>query len=263
MKRWRNEFTRRDLNNRWDQNYDGIHSGSFINQKIGRNAFVTNALESSKDNEHYFGSAKKHVRLIMRGLSGSAGNNENLTGSIFALTGAVGVELSSSWFDANNASIASDFIINFGLETTTLETKHEALMLFYASASNEEFNLSSISVQFKDGVGIGADVGKYIDVILTGTNIIEEADKWRRFEFRFVDNFGSIIYPQLRFTSGSTYWRVSSSSGKTYAFRDFQVIWDQKLTNDGVKVYRGLDNTNSKVGEYFRYINRNVMPKVE
>jgi hypothetical protein len=103
---FKNDYTRRQLATLERQNKDGYRSGSFVNRKLG-NTFVTNTANSSLDQEHYFGDARKTMRLSLHGVmfdrdivlvTGSAVNDiaVDSSGNLFAC-GYKTVSSGSAW----------------------------------------------------------------------------------------------------------------------------------------------------------------------
>ena len=108
----------------------------FINDKLG-NGFVINVADSSKNQEHYFSGAKKHLEMHAKSLTGSvSGTHAGATGnglvhwdaSNFALTitGSLTASIASaSLFDGNGVLYGDqssvDQITNSGF--STLEKK--------------------------------------------------------------------------------------------------------------------------------------------
>ena len=268
----KNEFARRELSRLESLNFDGysagFKTGSFIHPKIGIKANVFNTVRSSQDNQHYFGGNKKQINMVIRGFSGSynqKGDIGLLNGNQFSLAGTTGVELSQSLFDKNNvyfntgSIVGKNFDLNslFNVGSGTIDTKYEPYMTFMVSASNEVFTPASFTVEFKDDNSAAwssykgmNDFGLYVESSETG---------WRQYRSNLVS--GTQQLPRIIFDESRPHWRVSCSSGKTYAFKDFKLEFNQQLTDDGVRDYQKLDNTNNE--DEFIFINRNILGKIE
>lgn len=261
---WKNEWARREQINledkNFDQNGDGYHTGSFIHPKIGQNAFVINSARGTEESEHFFTGYKKNVKLIAWGLSGSLQQLTTAT-RLFHLTGAVALELSQSLFDANNVLIETgSFLANFGQTFSTVTDRHDALITFQVSASSNPFTVADFTVDFKDDNSIWTNYKRISSE--SGSIYLEKTEKgeegWRQF-FLSLDH--ETIRPRFSLDRTNVMFRISASAGRTYAFKDFQVQFNEQLTNDGVRKYMDIDNTNND--NIFVSLNRDTLKKVE
>ncbi len=253
---FKNEFAKRQNDSLANRNFDGNYSGSFIHPSLG-NGFVFSEVRTDPDNSHYFGGYKKFVRWVSRGFSASlndtSGNEFSLAGA--GLEGGV-IELSQSVYDQNNVKLDTDFIgsvITTPLSSVTI--KRNPRLIFRASGSNTTFNSSEFTVQFKDGNS--AAWSSYRTINGLGL-FFSESNKWMRFESNCILN-GEIRNPEINFANTNVLWRISSSAGKTYAFKDFSLEFDQPLSDQGVLQYQKIDN---QFGD-FKYENYSIMPKTE
>ena len=261
---WKNEWARRAEIDLRDKNFDytlgGYRTGSFIHPKIGQNAFVINGLQTARNNEHYFTGYRKNVKLVAWGLSGSI--QQLITSTrLFHLTGANGLELSQSLFDGNDVLVETgSFLSNFNQTFSTIENRFDSVIYFRASGSNTAFNQTEFTVEFKDDNSpiwtnykeISRSSGSYLT--------IEDVNDpgWRQYRL-FLDH--ETVLPRFALNRDKVMFRISSSAGKTYAFKDFRLEFNEQLTVDGVQKYVNLDNQFNP--NILSNLNRNVMPKVE
>ena len=75
----------------------------FVNKKLG-NAFRIRSIDSTRDQEHYFGGAVKEISLVIQAHSGTV---PWLEGNNFSLTGSTSLTLSWSLTDNQHAPIDS------------------------------------------------------------------------------------------------------------------------------------------------------------
>ena len=257
---WKNEWARREQINLEDKNFDGgpggYRTGSYIHSKIGQNAFVINTARGADESEHFFTGYRKNVKMVLRGLSGSSqvlGANTRL----FHLTGAVGIDLSQSLFDANNVLIETgSFLSHFNQTVSTIDHRYDTVISFQVSGSNTTFLTSEFTVEFKDDNS--TTWTNFKEISPASGAYLERAEKWNEY-FLFLDN--DSIRPKFALDRTKVMFRVSSSSGKTYAFKEFKLEFNQQLTNDGVRKYQDIDNTNNN--NVLINLNRDVLKKIE
>ena len=254
---WKNEWARREQikfeGNNFDQNGDGYHSGSFIHPKIGKNAFVINSVNSSDNNEHYFGGLKKSIKIEFKFSSGTF----NEANTIFALSGGNHIELSGSLYDSTN---------NIPLDDTTRrklfvnkidEIEYRRFIPIIKLEVSGTQSPSNVLTEFREGPGVNW-------VLFSTVKTGETKDNFTKLEGIPIPNsaFGSdevfsLVFPYDK--NGNTHLKVSSS---TYDFtiRNAKMQWFEMLDNDGVEYLKNLDNQFSENNaEYIRVI----MPKVE
>ena len=262
---WKNEWARREQitleGNNFDSNGDGYHTGSFIHPKIGQNAFVINSARGAEESTHFFTGYKKNVKMIAWGLSGSVQQLTTAT-RLFHLTGVAGcLELSQSLFDANNVLIETgSFLSHFNQTFSTVEDRHDALLTFQVSASSNPFTVADFTVDFKDDNSIWTNYKRISRE--SGSIYLEKTEKgeegWRQF-FLVLDH--ETVRPRFSLNRTNVMFRISSSTDRTYAFKDFQVQFNEQLTNDGIRKYMDIDNTNND--KIFINLNRDILKKIE
>lgn len=226
----------------------------FINKKLG-NAFSMKAVDSSLDQEHYFGGSKKAVGLVIRGFSGTSDIND---GNVFVLTGANNLSLSWSLTDEQDAPIDSGAfsVRNYGVDPEDTETKFDSTLTFKVSASSVPFDETDFKVFFKDGNS--TDWSGFVDVNSSGRFFDkEDAEGYREFSLRFSAESQEPVIT-LNDRNSQVFFRVENQTN-IYAYKDMKLAYAQQLVEDGVLFYKQLDNQNIS----FTNINRNLMPKFE
>jgi len=246
---YKNSVTRHTIQDRERRNIETItpNSGNFfMNPKLG-NAFRFKVADSTKDQSHYFSSAVKHIRLAIRGLSSSF---DSMTGSYFALTGSTTLELDQTLYDANNVLLNNSSFNDsvYSLNSTNVTELFNPELSVLVSASNTAFDVSDFSIEFKDDNS--SDFTSYVDILSACSYIIETLDdNWKKIKYNFSDK----SQPQITYDITNTHWRITCTTDNIYTFQDIKVEFDRELTNDGVKRYKEIDNTNnSKISSYVR-----------
>lgn len=229
------------------------------------NLFAVGDYNSSKNQEHYFGGTKKHYDLKLMALSGNA-----VSGTLIALTGAVGAEFSSTLMDLNNVLIISaggtdpyptafDVTDVFGFSSGSGHDLASARLRFSVSSSVGAFSSNDIRVEFRDLSS--SDWSSYVRIERLGTYISSsDSPGWIDFEYNFAKN-GKVAIPKMSYINTSPFVRLSSSTAKLHVFRNVRVEFRESLTDDGVTFYERVDNQRNK--NYFTYLNEKVMKDVE
>jgi hypothetical protein len=255
---FRNEYARKIDGLNLFQNRSGYHSDPFIHPSLGNGHMIKDTY-GAMDPEHYLSGIKKAIPLVIRGISGST---KNLASASFRLVGATGVELSQSLWDVNNVPLDTGSFTSqvFGLNATATDEKNDAMMTFSVSASSGKFNSSEITVRFKDSNSQYWQ--SYQNVLPTGIFLSSTiGNGWMDFHSRLIVG-GAVKKPRFSFNRTNVHWMVSSSTGKTYVFKDFKLTFNQSLTDYGVQKYNDLDNQNNTVTPISRFIMRPISPSV-
>ena len=181
---------------------------------------------------------------------------------LFKVSGTLwGIELSQSLFDANNVLIETgSFLTHFGQTNTTVDYRYETELSFEVSASNTAFLTSEFTVDFKDDNSSIWINYKRINLTSGSYQVLEDRgnEGWRKYNLSLADE---TLRPRFALDRTKVMFRISSSAGKIYAFRDFKLNFNQQLTNDGVRKYMDIDNTNNK--NVLINLNRDILKKVE
>ncbi len=228
----------------------------FINSKLG-NGFVINSVDSSRDQEHYFGGAKKYIRLALRGLSASLDLNN---GNEFALTGTTNLELNYRLYDTQDAIVDTGSFSQrvFGIGPENIVEKFNAELTLQISASNTAFSLGDFNIEFRDLKSPTWSAYKGMKELGEFSAL---ADSEGFFTYRTRFSSGSIHPPLIALSGASTdmFWRVTVNSAKIYTVKNVKIEFDQELTDDGVREYKTIDNQNVE----FSFINPSTMPDIE
>jgi len=226
----------------------------FINDRLG-NGFRINSIDSTLNQEHYFGGAKKNVRLRLRGLSGTLNLGEGIE---FALTSSTVIELSWSLYDTQNALIDSGGFSErvFDVGPDDVDVKFDTNLLFKVSASDAPFADTDFIFSFKDD---SSDAwSAYKDVKVTGSGYFKapDDDGFREFEMQL----RSVGRPEIALNDqkNQRFFKIDQLSN-IYVYKDVKLEYSQPLADDGVEEYKIIDNQNVE----FEFVNRNLMPIVE
>lgn len=251
----------------WDRNntymsgfVDGVSVGSVTVATASWSSAARTFLIGSGTTQNGLNGLYDEVRVssVVRDIPNTwktyGGKEFEVDSSEFVLTGAEGIELNGILFDANNVRIdTSGFIQSvFGLSATQAQEKFSPKLSLKLSASNTVFNSGDITASFKDDNS--NTWSSYKDVKPFG-RFAEQDDGFYKFE--------AILQvherPVVSFDMTNVQWLISSSGNNIYVFKDVKLEFDQDLSTTGVERYQKLDNQNIEK----KYINRNVMPKVE
>jgi len=236
---------------------------SIVNRKLG-NGFVIYSVDSSKDNEHYFCSARKKIRLSWLAFSGSHGGLESAfatTGSFddeFILSGAVGIEFSRSLYTSNNVPIVigdgrSGFNLEpewfssvFGVAASGSTTPDESVarsVLFscFVKRVSGTFDSSDFDIYLRDFTYYEP----FSSVKGFGTFWKDEGD-W----YKFIVDFSSLSSNKYgdNFVGQTTTFLFSSSADNSYAFKNARLDFDSYLTDFGIKYFKDHENQNFEFG---------------
>lgn len=269
---YKNEFERRELGRLESLNFDGysagFKTGSFIHSKIGVNANVFNDIRSTNDNQHYFGGHKKNIALRWNFLSGNSATNATSIERDFVLTGANGLALSASLYDANNVLLVRGdqragfeyepnwFASVFGASVSGSSFKFlNTKIYFLISSSNKVFDFNDFDILSRriGSPGIWDSLKPY--------GVLKDSDKekYRQFIIDYVDQSITSDYNPL-IANSPVFVLSASSVGNAYVFKNIRMDFDIQLTNEGVQFFKKIDNTNTE--KIFSYINQNVMPGI-
>ncbi len=163
------------------------------------------------------------------------------------------VFLTKSLYDTNNVLLVNGRTIlntfgintlsNFGfLSTSAHQLPVDVKLMLEISASNTIFTSSEFNIKFKDDSVAGV-WGQYRDITLLG-NFTRIADNFYRYTYDFMFS-SSFSYPSMSYVGNTLNVLLSAASGKNYIFSNINLTFKEKLTNDGVKFYRDLDNDNN------------------
>jgi len=227
---------------------------TITHSKLG-NGFVINAADSTLDQEHYFGGAKKHIEMKVVPLTGTQADAAGATyvhwsteGNILYVTGSYKVVLSGTLFDANNVKIGFTESSRYtGLGYTTVYDKLSLGLYMEASGAVEmHFSCSR---------------GTITNLESTGT-LTPLTGGWNRYEYTPKDHEKVAFAMSLLDASGKdVHWIVSGSANGVSAFKKFSYRFLQELSDDGVKYLKDLDNQNTEKISY--YVNRHIMPEID
>jgi hypothetical protein len=249
----------------------GVNYSAIYKSRTGASGTFTNIQNDSSTCTLFACCAEQGTRLYVGGrlasfyvLSGSVNNiNSGAFSTSFTITGAEGALLQRNLKDQNNVFIV-DGVKPLSVQTYDMSsvhgfsktTKHNLLfseLKMSLSGVNESFNKSSISIKFKDGVT--SEYSQYRDIAVSGTYLSSSESGWVDFIYDF-NIGGKYIYPSMSYASFGDYAIiVSASAGKTYAFKNINLNFKEKLTNNGVSYYKTIDNTNND--DIFSYIKFN------
>lgn len=264
----KNELAKKELLGWENKNYPNAqHTGVFICLKYGE-PLVTKTVDSTIQQSHWFGGNKKFLKMKIWGLTASYYNgsawvkstNQNIAGMI-ALTGANGTELSQSLFDEQDYYMTATFTSDiFGIADTTARYIYNPQLSYYVSCSNAVLDTSHFSVEFKDGNSVW---NLYKGLNNASGSFTAEKDSngnntgWQIYR---IDKFYSQEQsPIIKIGSDNVHFRLSSSAGKTYVFKNIKLEFLHPLSNVGVEKYLEYDNQN--INNY--YYNFDVLKKVE
>ena len=252
---YRNEFIVRSVRNFDRDNKDTINNNTgniFINPLIG-NGNVINSVDSSKNQEHYFSNAKKHIRLQAKGILSGSDQDQ------FVLTGSDTLSVNAFIYDDNNVSYRdSNWSSIFGSSILQPISTTNSTISFRVSGSNTSFNVSDLVVAlYFDAVSF--------DFYLDRTPIvIDEGDGWNLCTYSFLGDKSSVFF----YPESNDFWPINSSFfglevftvGKIYVFKDIKFDFDQSLTDDGVEYFKKLDNQNTDklLDNINEQVNRNI-----
>jgi len=266
----KNEYAKKELSNWENKKYpDAKHSGVFMNDKVS-GPFVIPSIDTSKDSCHWFGGHKRNIKLILWGLTSSYSSasayhtdRDINKASIMYLTGANGTELSQSIFTEVNTLLDSGSIGHLltGETISTVNYRYNPCLSLLVSGCAQAFDRSQIKIMFRDG---NSDAWtSYKDLVPFGV-FLTESDRsgnrtgWFKFEYNLFSGSKQQI-PKFSLLRTNTNFVLSSSTSKTYAFRDVKLEFDQPLADTGAEYMRDLDNKNIEE----RYINYDVLKKIE
>jgi len=248
----------------------------FINEKLG-NAFRIKPVDSSVDNDHYFGGHTKHTGYSVRFMSGTGGTYDS-DDYAFSDDGLITVinangnsyEFSGTLWDQTNVNLERndsffDFYLANGSSTAT--TKMTARLSVEISSSLASTTPAAIRgemvLEYRDG---------YIwetalDFLGAGSGV-SLSDGWVRFEkvFSFVSGSDATEFPMNLLapddTKGVYITMVGTDNSGvpvSSSFRKFRLDFVEPLNNEGVEYYRTVDNQHIE----FNYLNTDAMKKVE
>jgi len=261
----------------------------FVNKKLG-NGFVINAIDSTKDQEHYFGGHKKYVPLVVRFLSGTTSVGDEPISAI--TTGDIGGD-TALLFAASGSFISFEYSV----ETTGSNNVECAGAVLTGSSAEQFFGFSvprerlclEVSVEFscsdyaigqpygierelffnlKDFNGYDSDSGRWRGYKESGPNgkyypkYESIGDGWYRSTYTFpVQEYPTFSLDVSDFTLFVQEGINQVAQTRTLWFRNMKCSFLQDLEGSGVEKFKILDNQFAENESL--YINRNIMPKVE
>jgi hypothetical protein len=288
----KNSYARFLLNEQEQNNIsfktNSIYSGTFINSKLG-NGFVMNSINSTLDQEHYFGGCKKHLQLTMKGLSGSIIAGGDVVGVTSSLDGVITINresdsgvaqvyISGILYDRNSVLIDSaSFLKEVFNDIDQDREKHEMSISFEFSASVAvaatdllQFGIFyDLENTLTTGGSFGGNDAAYLVTALTGTDA-----GWSLYRAEVgVKDAGRLTNPVPGFRTSLLRKDGSEQKGvcfliqsngtteKQFRFRNIKFEFSEDLTDAGVERVKNIDNQHTD--KIMTYVNRNVMPKVE
>lgn len=249
----------------------------FINEKLG-NGFHIKPIDSSKDQDHYFGGHRKYTGYSVRFMSGTGGtyesddyvfsNDDGLVTVINANGNAY--EISGTLWDQTNVNLERndsffDYYLAHGSSTTS--TKTTAKLSVEISSSLSSKTVASIKGEMVLEYRDGRIWETALDFLNNGSGRIL-SDGWVKFEkvFSFESGSNATEFPMTLLAPGGekgVYMIMSGTDNSgtvvTSSFRHFRLDFVEPLNNEGVEYYKTIDNQNID----FNYLNTDAMKKVE
>ena len=230
----------------------------FINDKLG-NGFRIKEADSSKDQEHYFSGAKKHIRFSIRGLSGSSDvsfedasieNNDVIT-----LPATEFIELTGVLYDINDVKINTASFLEevTGLKPEDFDKKTAAELTLRVSSSAGDVVIYPEMVQYRS-----ASLESFVSIFSKGATLSSDVDSEGFRSIRW--NFAGVPDPDITLTNQVKYVLLSSSA-QVHTFKNVKFEFHQSLSDNGVLKYRTIDNQHNK--RSFSLINGNILVKID